>query len=113
MEELDSDSSNARSGLLPVLVELKRRLEDVYGNELIDLIPLGVGRSEDSADIDVAVVLKKKEERLNSDTKSIHEKLEKLIKRKKINLYVVSPEKLEFVKWPLYLQKKWRKRQAY
>jgi len=107
--EPDSDSCEALSGFLPVLVEIKRRLENVYGEGVVDVIPCGVGLLENFSGVDAAVVLRKEEEH-GGDLGKICRALESLVKGRKINVRFLSQEKLEHAKWPLYVQRKWRKK---
>ncbi|MBS7287745.1 MAG: hypothetical protein KIH01_03090 [Candidatus Freyarchaeota archaeon] len=104
MEGCDSNSVGARSGLLPVLAEIKRRLENVYGDKVVDVIPYGVGLFGGLSSVDAAVVLKEEKE-LKRDEKRIRKILKELIKGKAINIHVISQDKLEHAKWPLYIQK--------
>lgn len=112
MEECDFSSVDARSGLLPVLSEIKRHLKNVYGDKFVDIIPCGAGLSEDFSSMDVAVVLKK-EKGLEKDAGKIREVLKEMVKGKSINIHVILQDKLEHAKWPLYIQKKRKKTPNY
>lgn len=105
MEEPGSGDSIPNSGILPVLAEIKRRLENVCKDKIVDIIPFGIERSKNLESVDAAIVLKEEEE-IGNSVKRISRVLEEVLKEKKIRVRFISQEKLEKAMWPLYIQRR-------
>nr|HDO80250.1 hypothetical protein [Candidatus Bathyarchaeota archaeon] len=110
LEECESDRTYA--GLLPLLVEVKKRLENVYGERLVDVIPYGVECLDEASNADVAVVLKKKGN-VNRETRRVSRVLKDIIERTPLNIHILSYDNLEKSNWPLYFQRKNREKIRY
>jgi len=96
----------SRAEIEPLLPKVKRAIENLYGDRLVDIILYGSfarGKATVDSDIDIAVVLKGSVQRIKEITRIgdaiypiglEHEEL--------ISVYPLSEEELQNKVWPLY-----------
>ncbi len=109
MEESASKGEGTHSCFLTFLAEAKKRLESIYGEKLVDVIPFGVGISGELFKVNFAVVLRRRG-KVSEEKERILRMLKDLTKGKTIDVQVISQERLEFSNWPLYSQRKDRRK---